>query len=69
LEHQDIGFAFLPKYSNKGYAFEGSKSVMNYLKNQNLGTHILASVFPENVSINKIIQNLNDFNFECEVLF
>jgi len=32
LEHVDIGFAFLDKYSGKGYAFEAASAVMRYAK-------------------------------------
>ena len=31
LEHHDIGFAFLPEYFNKGYAFEAANAVLKYL--------------------------------------
>ena len=30
LEHPDIGFAFLPEYSGKGYAYEIAKATMDY---------------------------------------
>jgi RimJ/RimL family protein N-acetyltransferase len=28
LEHPDLGFAFLPEYSGKGYAFEAATAVL-----------------------------------------
>ncbi len=32
LENVDLGFAFLPRYAGKGYAFEGSQSVIEFAK-------------------------------------
>ncbi|GAC1425471.1 MAG: GNAT family N-acetyltransferase [Chitinophagaceae bacterium] len=32
LEHEDIGFAFLPKYNGKGYALEAASAVLEYAK-------------------------------------
>ena len=31
LPHHDIGFAFLPEYSGKGYAYEATSAVMHEL--------------------------------------
>lgn len=33
LDHPDIGFAFLPEFANKGYAFEAASAVMDYAGN------------------------------------
>lgn len=33
LDHPDIGFAFLPEFANKGYAFEAASAVMDYAAN------------------------------------
>lgn len=33
LEHVDIGFAFLPAFEGKGYAFESSYAMLNYAQN------------------------------------
>ena len=32
LQHVDVGFAFLPEYRGKGYAFESTNALMNYGK-------------------------------------
>jgi [ribosomal protein S5]-alanine N-acetyltransferase len=32
LEHEDIGFALLPQYAGKGYAFEAAAAVLQYAK-------------------------------------
>lgn len=34
LHHVDLGFAFLPKFANKGYAYEASVSCINYAKDK-----------------------------------
>lgn len=33
LDDVDIGFAFLPEFEGKGYAFESSSAVIEYAKN------------------------------------
>ena len=32
LEHEDIGFALLPQYAGKGYAFEAASAVLEYAR-------------------------------------
>ncbi len=58
LEHKDIGFAFLPKFANKGYAFEASKAILKSLIIQKEITHILAETLPENIVSIKLIEKL-----------
>jgi RimJ/RimL family protein N-acetyltransferase len=36
LEHFDIGYALLPEFSGKGYAYEAASAVMNYAKQENM---------------------------------
>jgi ribosomal-protein-alanine N-acetyltransferase len=50
LEFHDIGFAFLPAYSKKGYAFEAASSILNYLVNDGIADHLLATTIPDNVN-------------------
>ncbi len=33
LDHIDVGYAFLPQYRGKGYAYEATKAVLDYAKN------------------------------------
>jgi len=48
LEHPDIGFAFLPQYFGKGYAFESASATLSYAK-EKLGIEkILAITIPGN---------------------
>ncbi len=66
LEYKDIGFAFLPKFSNKGDAYEATNAVLSYLVNYNTFTDILAETIPENTSSIKLLQKLG-LQFEKEI--
>jgi len=48
LQHPDIGFAFLPDYSHKGYAFEAARNVLNKLIQDRGLVHVHAITMPEN---------------------
>lgn len=63
LEHRDIGFAFLPVFCNKGYAFEATSTVLNRVMRENGLTHILATTVPDNISSIKLLKRLG-FVFE-----
>lgn len=66
LEHHDIGFAFLPKFGNNGYAYEAASAVlMNVTRICNL-SHILATTVPENINSIKLLKKLRLF-FEKEI--
>jgi len=66
LEHKDIGFAFLPNFSNKGYAHEATMAVLTYLTKHNAFTNIAAVTLPENISSIKLLQKLG-LQFEKEI--
>lgn len=66
LEHKDIGFAFLPNFSNKGYAYEATNAVLTYLVKHNAFTDILAETLPENISSIKLLRKLG-LRFEKEM--
>ncbi len=57
-EHHDIGFAFLPQFANKGYAYEAAHKVLTYLTENEAHTHILATTIPENDSSIKLLKKL-----------
>jgi RimJ/RimL family protein N-acetyltransferase len=58
LPEPDIGFAFLPDFWNKGYAFEAADAVMKYARETlNLG-RILAIVNPDNYASMKLLERL-----------
>jgi RimJ/RimL family protein N-acetyltransferase len=47
LKDVDVGFAFLPRFWSKGYAFESASAVMAYGRNV-LGLSIVAIISPDN---------------------
>lgn len=58
LEDVDIGFAFLPKFWSKGYAFESAKAVLDHGKNV-LGLNRIAAITnPDNRSSIKLLEKL-----------
>ena len=66
LDHPDIGFAFLPNYTGKGYAYEIANKVVHYGMNKLGMEEILAITLPENSSSIKLLEKLGfryDKNF------
>jgi ribosomal-protein-alanine N-acetyltransferase len=58
LEHPDIGFAFLPWFWSRGYAFESATAVLQYSRTSlGIGT-IFAIASPENDASIKLLQRL-----------
>ncbi len=49
LEHHDIGFAFLPRFCKKGFAYEATNAVLNHAIRQHHLSHILAITVPANI--------------------
>jgi len=63
LEDVDIGFAFLPEYWGRGYAFEAASAVMEY-GGRALGIRrIVAITSADNESSARLLQKLG-FRFE-----
>src|SRR5579863_7602870 len=50
LESFDIGFAFLPQYCRKGYAYEASKEILSIVGQKIEYSTILAITIPRNVN-------------------
>lgn len=66
LDHYDLGFAFLPEFSNKGYAFEAAEKVLNdFLPDPNHQT-ILAITMVNNHRSIKLIEKLG-FRLDKEI--
>jgi RimJ/RimL family protein N-acetyltransferase len=63
FDHPDIGFAFLPDYTGKGYAYEIAERVINYGLNQIQLKKILAITLPENFPSIKLLKKLG-FSYE-----
>lgn len=55
LPHPDIGFAFLPAYWNRGYAFESAAAVMKYARDVLRLKQILAITTPDNEASAKLL--------------
>jgi [ribosomal protein S5]-alanine N-acetyltransferase len=58
LEHVDIGFAFLPQHSGKGFAYEAAAATLLYAKDQLGLTHIVAITNTDNVASVALLQKL-----------
>ena len=63
LPDPDIGFAFLPDFRNRGYAFEAAAAVLNYARQRLKLDRVLAIVNPDNDASIKLLQKLG-FKFE-----
>jgi RimJ/RimL family protein N-acetyltransferase len=59
LETVDIGFAFLPAYSGKGYAYEAAKAVLEYAYRVLNFERVLAIVTPTNEASLKLLGKLS----------
>ncbi|TYS62517.1 GNAT family N-acetyltransferase [Sutcliffiella horikoshii] len=66
LDDVDIGFAFLPKYWSKGYAYEAASAVMKYGKEVIGLNRIVAITSLDNHSSVKLLEKLG-FVFEKKV--
>ena len=58
LEDVDIGFAFLPQFWAKGYAYEAAAAVMTYGKNVLGLKRIVAITSPDNHASGKLLEKL-----------
>ena len=58
LPFSDIGFAFLPLYMGKGFAYESSKSLMNYAQSELKLSPILGITAKSNHSSQKLLNKL-----------
>lgn len=65
LEYFDIGFAFLPMYSNYGYAFEAAKAVLLMISKLPEFKIVLATTLFSNKSSIKLLTKLG-FRYEKE---
>ncbi|MGI9285651.1 MAG: GNAT family N-acetyltransferase [Pseudomonadales bacterium] len=63
LDDVDIGFAFLPDYWDKGYAFESASAVMSHARNVLGFSKIVAITSQDNHASCKLLEKLG-FRFE-----
>lgn len=66
LEHHDIGFAFLPKFTRQGYAYEASRVLLDDLLRLPQHPRILATTLLANISSIQLLSKLG-FNFVEEI--
>jgi RimJ/RimL family protein N-acetyltransferase len=68
LDHPDLGFAFLPEFMGKGYAFESVEAILGFAKSK-LGIQILqAIVLPVNIPSIKLLKK-SGFQFLKTIQF
>ena len=58
LDFPDVGFAFLPEFGNKGYAYEASKAVMQFAAEKLKIQTIVGITLPENIASVKLLKKL-----------
>jgi len=67
LSHFDMGFAFLPQYTSKGYAYEAASAILSLVKLQPAYQVVLATTLPANVRSIKLLTKLG-FHFSREIV-
>lgn len=65
LEHYDIGFAFLPAYAKRGYAYEASKKLLEEMSRNH--QQIIATVLKENRNSIQLLEKLG-LQFDKEIV-
>lgn len=68
LPDVDIGFAFLPRYWGKGYAYEAAAAVLTYGREVHKLTRIVAIVLPGNTGSINVLKKLG-LTFERMILW
>jgi RimJ/RimL family protein N-acetyltransferase len=58
LENPDIGFAFLPEYTGKGFAFEIANATMTYARGTLKLPTVYAITIPTNKASIKLLQKI-----------
>ena len=67
LDGIDIGFAFLPQFEKKGYAFESANKIMQVAINELKITQIKAITIKENIASQKLLLKIG-LEFEKTIL-
>ena len=58
LDHPDIGFALLPQFEKKGYAFEASSALMDYASEHEGVTVVYGITVPKNANSIRLLNKL-----------
>lgn len=67
LEYIDVGFAFLPGFRGKGFAYESTKAILEYAKKELNINPIVAVTDIENVKSSNLLEKLG-FHFDKLIL-
>lgn len=66
LDHSDIGFAFLPQYHGKGYAYEAAKKILDTVSRLSEHQTVLATTLAHNSNSIKLLTRLG-LQFDREI--
>ncbi len=58
LDHVDIGFAFLPQFTKKGYAYEAAQATMDYAQQELKLNKVLGITLPENTKSIRLLEKV-----------
>ena len=58
LDHPDIGFAFLPEHTGRGYAYEATRSLLSYARSIFQMPRMLAFTLPSNERSIRLLKKL-----------
>jgi RimJ/RimL family protein N-acetyltransferase len=67
LDFHDIGFAFLPKHSKQGYAYEAAVTLLQNLAKEHSYPRILATTIKENSSSISLLEKMG-FHFDRQIV-
>jgi len=67
LTDVDLGFALLPAYEGKGYAYESAVAVLNHARSLNIH-RLVAITLPTNIKSSNLLKKLN-MKFENRIHF
>lgn len=66
LVYPDIGFALLPAYTGKGYAYEGAKLLLDFTNQNKLYPKLYAITLKDNLKSIQLLEKLR-LKFESEI--
>ena len=66
LDSHDVGFAFLPEHTRKGFAYEASRMLLRHLADENLFHRILATTIKNNSNSIALLEKLG-FRFDKQI--
>lgn len=66
LDFHDVGFAFLPEHTKKGFAYEASCILLRQLAKEDLSPTILATTVKDNSSSIALLEKLG-FHFDKQI--